>query len=63
MINLEFNEEVYQDYLSKHREYPTCTRIRPEDMSFVDAAIEGQEIMQLTRNGRETLEYISRIGE
>jgi hypothetical protein len=61
MINLEFNEKAYQDYLAR-REYPSNTRIRPDDVSFMDAVIEGQKIMESTEEGKETLEYISRLG-
>ncbi|MDR0744687.1 MAG: hypothetical protein LBE97_01905 [Holosporales bacterium] len=61
-MDIEFNEKAYQDYLTK-REYPSNTRIRPEGMSFMDAVIEGQKIMELTEEGKKTLEYISRIGE
>jgi hypothetical protein len=62
MINLEFDEKAYQDYLSK-QEYPSNTRIRPEGVSFMDAIIEGQKIMESTVEGKEVLEYINRLGE
>ncbi|MDR2050058.1 MAG: hypothetical protein LBP69_11465 [Treponema sp.] len=62
MMNLEFDEKAYQDYLAK-REYPSNTRIRPEGMPFMDAVIKGEKIMESTEEGRKTLEYISRLGE
>jgi hypothetical protein len=62
MVNLEFDKKAYQDYLSK-REYPSNTRIRPESMSFIDVIIDGQKIMESTPKGKETLEYINRLGE
>ena len=61
-MNIELNEKAYQSYLAK-REYPSNTRIRPEDMSFMDAVIEGQKIMESTKEGNKTLEYISRVGK
>jgi hypothetical protein len=61
-MNIEFNEKAYQEYV-KSREYPSNTRIRPEGMSFMDAVIEGQKIMESTEEGRKTLEYISGLGE
>jgi hypothetical protein len=62
MINLEFNEKAYQEYI-ENREYPSNTRIRPEGMSFMDAVIEGQKIMESTEEGRNVLEHIARLGE
>jgi hypothetical protein len=62
MINLEFDEKVYQEYISK-REYPSNTRIRPDNVSFMDVIIEGQKIMESTDEGKKALEYISRLGE
>jgi hypothetical protein len=62
MINLEFNEKAYREYIKGH-DYPSNTRIRPEGMSFMDTVIEGQKIMESTEEGRRTLEYISRLGE
>jgi hypothetical protein len=56
-MNLEFNEKAYQDYLAK-REYPSNTRIRPEGMSFIDAVIEGEKIMESTAEGKSTLEIV-----
>jgi hypothetical protein len=44
MINFEFNEKAYQKYLSN-------TRIRPEGMSFIGVVIEGQKIMESTKEG------------
>jgi hypothetical protein len=61
-MNLEFNEKAYQEYLNK-REYPSNTRMRPDDMSFMDVIIEGQKIMESTEEGKITLNYISHIGE
>jgi hypothetical protein len=61
-MNIEFNEKAYQEYVNK-QEYPSNTRIRPEGMSFMDAVIEGQKIMESTEEGKKTLEYIGRIGE
>jgi hypothetical protein len=61
-MTLELDEKAYQDYLEK-REYPSNTRIRPKDMSFMDAVIEGQKIMESTEEGQETLAYISHLGE
>jgi hypothetical protein len=62
MIKLEFNEKAYQEYVKK-QEYPSNARVRPEDMSFIDAVIEGQKIMESTEEGRKILEHISRLGE
>jgi hypothetical protein len=61
-MNIEFDEKAYQEYI-KNREYPSNTRLRPEGLSFMDAVIEGQKIMESTEEGRKTLEYISRLGE
>jgi hypothetical protein len=60
-MNIEFNEKAYQEYV-KNREYPSNTRIRSMDMSFVDVIIKGQEIMESTEEGKETLEYINSFG-
>ncbi|MDR1179157.1 MAG: hypothetical protein LBK44_01525 [Spirochaetales bacterium] len=61
-MKLEFKEKAYQEYLMK-REYPSNTRIRPEDVSLMDVLIEGREIMEATAEGKEVLKYISRLGE
>jgi hypothetical protein len=62
MAKLEFNEKAYQEYV-KNDEYPSNTRIRAECVSFMEAVIEGQEIMESTEEGREVLAHISRLGE
>jgi hypothetical protein len=62
MINLGFNEKAYQEYI-KNREYPSNTRIKPDNVSFMDVIIEGQKIMVSTDEGKKALEYISRLGE
>jgi hypothetical protein len=62
VINLEFNEKAYLEYI-KNRKFPSNTRIRPDGMSFLDALIEGQKIMESTEEGRNLLERIARLGE
>jgi hypothetical protein len=62
MTKLEFNEKAYQEYLTK-QEYPSNTRIRPDDVSFMDVLIEGQKIMESTEEGKKALETIRHLGE
>jgi hypothetical protein len=62
MINLKFDEKAYQEYI-RERDCPSNTRVRPEGVSFMDVITEGQKIMESTPEGKEILEYISRIGE
>jgi hypothetical protein len=60
MINLEFSESAYREYI-KNRKYPSDTRIRPDNVSFMDAVIEGQKIMESTEEGRNVLERIAAL--
>jgi hypothetical protein len=60
MINIEFNEKAYQEYVGK-REYPSDTRIRPEDVSLLDVLIEEQERMSKTDEGKRLFEHIAAL--
>jgi hypothetical protein len=60
MINLEFNEKAFQEYLAK-QEGPSNTRIRPVDVSFMDALIEEQERMSQTKEGKRLFELIAAL--
>jgi hypothetical protein len=57
MINLEFDENAYQEFLKK-REHPSNSRNRPEDVSFMDFLIEEQKIMDPTPDGQRLLALI-----
>jgi hypothetical protein len=60
MIKLEFNEKAYQEYVKK-QEYPSNTRIRPEDVSLLDVLIEEQQRMSNTEEGRLLFERIAAL--
>jgi hypothetical protein len=62
MINFEYDEKTYQEFL-KNRKFPTNSRIRPDNVSFMDAILEGQRIMESTDEGKKALEIIGRLGE
>jgi hypothetical protein len=59
-INITFTDEDYENYL-RHREsyYPPNSRIRPDDMDFLDALLSVD--MTDTPEGRELLEAISKL--
>jgi hypothetical protein len=60
MAKLEFNEEEYKEYL-KNRNYPSNTRIRPENVSLLDVLIEEQKRMNDTEEGKRLFEYIANL--
>ncbi|GHV78076.1 hypothetical protein AGMMS49942_28970 [Spirochaetia bacterium] len=60
MINLEFDEYTYQEFLKK-REYPSNSRNRPDNVSFMDFLIEEQRIMDPTPDGQRLLALIREL--
>jgi hypothetical protein len=60
VINLEFSEKAYQEYIES-REYPSNTHIRPEGVSLLDVLIEEQERMSKTEEGKRLFERIAAL--
>jgi cytidylate kinase len=60
VINLEFNEKAYREYV-ENRKYPSNTRIRPDDVSLLDVLIEEQERMSKTEEGKQLFERIAAL--
>jgi hypothetical protein len=61
MINLKFDEKVYEEYIKKQN-YPSNARIRPEGVSLLDVLIEEQERMSKTDEGKRLFERIAAFG-
>ncbi|GHV76908.1 hypothetical protein AGMMS49942_17290 [Spirochaetia bacterium] len=60
-MDIKFSDEEYQKYLVS-RVYPKNERIRGEDETIWDAAMEGSKVLKSTPEGRAVLESLAKAG-
>ncbi|GHV80175.1 hypothetical protein AGMMS49944_19660 [Spirochaetia bacterium] len=60
-MDITFSEEEYNKYLVS-RVYPKNERIRGEDETIWDAAMEGAQVLKSTPDGCAVLESLAKVG-
>jgi hypothetical protein len=60
-MDIKFSEEDYKKYLES-RVYPKNERIRGEDETIWDAAMEGAQILKSNPEGHAILESLAKAG-
>jgi hypothetical protein len=60
-MDIQFSEEDYKKYLAS-RVYPQNERIRGEDETIWDVAMEGAQVLKSTPEGCAVLESLAKAG-